>query len=778
MTATGITQNDLKSALPDVSSDLSMKGIDGPIEILRDRLGIPHVRAESAHDAFFGQGYATTQDRLWHMECDRRRATGRWAEYVGPGALEQDRFMRRFRLGASAKADYEVVKPETRAMLQAYADGVNAFIGATANLPVEYGIVEAEPEPWHPWHSLAVFKARHILMGVFEGKIWRAKLVNHLGPGRAAELLSGYEAGHLLTVPPGGLYSGPAPNGLKELLEGAEAVSPFKNTDAGSNNWVLDGRRTASGKPLLAGDPHRGLDTPNVYYQNHVSCPDFDVVGLSFPGVPGFPHFGHNAWVAWCVTHAMADYQDLYIERFQDGDPTRYLADGEYQQADVHRESINVRGGQPEQLDVTVTRHGPVILGDPSAGHGLAFKYTATAEPINAADTLLEMLKAQSIEEMDESMRDWVDPCNNLLFSDVHGGIQYLTRGKVPVRSFANAWLPVPGWTGEHEWQGMAPFEEMPRSRNPEDGYIVTANHRIVDEDFPHYIGLDYYAEFRARRIKERLDRIEKATVEDMAAVHSDDVSIPGAEIVALLSNASPKTANALIARDKLVKWDGSMHKDGIEPTLFSAFRDVLVEKVAGYTIGPLAEEALSGVGRGGPQWLHQLGIVVRRYAREGDNGFLPKGRSWGSVMAEALEEATARLRDRLGDKMSSWTWGSIHTTRPRHTLSPYFPEASDLLDPPSVPMSGDGDTPLAASYDMSDPFVISSTSVARYVFDLADWNNSRWVVPLGSSGHPGSTHFADQAVTWSEVKLLPMLYDWERIEAEAESRQTLNPGS
>lgn len=776
MPATNIDRNDLKSALPDTFTNTSVRGLEAPVEIFRDRLGIPHVRAGSVHDVFFGQGYATAQDRLWHMDFDRHRATGRWAEFAGPDAVEQDRFMRRFRLGASAQADYEVIKPETRAMLEAYADGVNAFINTSDNLPVEYRIVGAEPEPWQPSDSLVVFKVRHILMGVFEGKIWRAKLVNHLGPEKAAELIFGYEEGTLLIVPPGEVYSGPAPDGLKELYTGAEPVSPFKNTDAGSNSWVLDGRHTASGKPLLAGDPHRGLDTPNAYYQNHISCPDFDVVGLSFPGVPGFPHFGHNTWVAWCVTHAMADYQDLYIERFQEDDPTRYLAIGDYKQAKVYKETIKVRGGQSEELEVTVTNHGPIILGDPSQGHALAFKYTATAEPINAADTLLEMLKVKSVEEMDESMKDWVDPCNNFLFADVHGGIEYLTRGKVPIRSFDNAWLPVPGWTGEHEWQGMVPFEEMPRSRNPENGYIITANHRIVDQDYPYYIGLDYYAEFRARRIKERLDRIEKATIQDMAAVHSEDVSIPAAEIARLLSNVNPRGADAQSARDLLVAWDGSMHKDRVEPTIFSAFRDALIEKVAKRAIGPLAEEALSGTGRGGPQWLHQIGIEIPGFVQGKGNGLVAGIQDWDSLMAETLEEVVGRLKEKLGSDMGAWKWGSIHTTRPRHTLSPYFPEAAELLDPPSVPMSGDGDTPLAASYDLSNPFVISSTSVARYAFDLADWNNSMWIVPLGSSGHPGSPHFSDQAITWSEVKLLPMLYDWKQIEAKAESSQTLSP--
>ncbi|MDP3062291.1 MAG: penicillin acylase family protein, partial [Chloroflexota bacterium] len=468
MSTPNITRSDLSDSLPDVTSSFRLRGPEGLVEVYRDGYGIPHVRAQGLHDAFFAQGFVTAQDRLWHMEYDRRRACGRWAEFAGAEAVEQDVLARRVRLAATSRADYRAASPEAKAMLDAYAAGVNAFLRSTKRLPIEYRIVGAEPEPWLPWHSLAVFKVRHALMGVFEMKLWRAMLLRRLGPERAAALFPGYEEGQLLILPPGATFRGPEAAPVEDFAHMADALRGLGAGEGGSNNWVLSGSRTASGKPLVAGDPHRSLDTPNVYYQNHVACPDFDVAGMSFPGVPGFPHFGHNQNVAWAVTHAMADYQDLFIERFKQGAPHLYLFRGRWHRAKVYHEVVKARGLPDVPFDVTVTHHGPVIAGEPSQGYGIAFRYTATSEPCTFAEALLPQLRATSADELEEAMRPWVDPCNNFVFADTSGNIGYRTRGKVPVRSMANAWLPVPGWTGEHEWQGYIPFEEMPRSRNPE----------------------------------------------------------------------------------------------------------------------------------------------------------------------------------------------------------------------------------------------------------------------------------------------------------------------
>ena len=257
------TRQDLEAAIPDLSSPLRLRGLESAVEVYRDRHGIPHVMAGSVHDAFFGQAFATAQDRLWHMDFDRRRAYGRWAEYAGSPAADHDVLMRRLQIRSSVRADYQALDADARMMLDAYASGVNAFIKTATVLPIEYTIVDGRPEMWEPWDCLAVFKVRHILMGVYEGKVWRARLVSELGAERAAGLLRGYQPGHLLIIPPGAVYDGPVADGLRELNRGAESLRWLREVDAGSNSWAIAGSRTASGKPLLAGDPHRGLDTPN-----------------------------------------------------------------------------------------------------------------------------------------------------------------------------------------------------------------------------------------------------------------------------------------------------------------------------------------------------------------------------------------------------------------------------------------------------------------------------------------------------------------------------------
>src|SRR5262249_36269267 len=262
----------------------------------------------------------------------------------------------------------------------------------------------------------------------------------------------------------------------------------------------------------------------NVYYQNHVACPEWDAVGLSFPGVPGLPHFGHNARVAWCVTHGMADYQDLFIERFEGGRPDRYEFRGEWRQADVRRETIAVRNGASVEIETVATHHGPVIVGEPRH-HAIACAYTAIAGPNSTFDAFVPMLRAQSADDLERAMRPWVEPVNNLVFADVDGRIGYRARGHMPIRSMDNAWAPVPGWTGEHEWLRMIPFEDMPAIRDPDEGFIATANSRVADADYPHYIALDYVPDFRTRRLVARLESLEKATAADMEAIHADRVS-------------------------------------------------------------------------------------------------------------------------------------------------------------------------------------------------------------------------------------------------------------
>jgi penicillin G amidase len=772
-----LTTDELRAAVPEHAGTLRLRGLEHPVQIYRDRLGIPHVRAHSVHDAFLTQGFVHAQDRLWQMDYDRRRAYGRAAEYLGAGALRQDQLLRRLCLEASARADYDAVNPETHAMLEAYAAGVNAFLRTTRRLPIEYRLLDTTPEPWQPWDACAVFKVRHVLTGgIWQAKLWRARLLRRLGPDLTAKLYAETPSGQPLIIPPGVDYHGPALNSLELLRAGESLVNLVRELDGGSNSWVVAGQRTASGRPLLAGDPHRALDTPNVFYQNHLTCPDFDAVGLSFPGVPSFPHFGHNRAVAWCVTTAMADYHDLYIERFDPRHPWLYEFKGQWLPAERRREVIHVQGGASVEIDVSVTHHGPIIVGDPAQGYALALRYTANTTPNAGFNALLPMLCATSVDAFEEALRPWVDPCNNLLFADVHGQIGYRTRGRVPIRSRANAWLPVPGWTGEYEWRGVIPFEEMPRLRNPDVGFIVTANNRIADEHYPHYLGLHYEPGFRARRIRDRLRPLTQASGPDMVAIHADRVSLPAQAFVAMLAQVAPTDALSARVKAHLQGWDGDMAPGSVAATIYAVCREQLMRAVMEPFLGPLAPEALGGGLYGTLMPLSQLRERLLNMMQADDRTLLPAGEDWPSLTATALARTLAWLQQQLGDDPQTWQWARLHRTIPRHPLCRVFPELAEWLNPPAVAMGGDGDTVQAASIGAGIGYTVGSTSVARFVFDLSDWQRSAWVVPLGASGHPGSQHYADQAAAWGTVQLYPMLYDWEQISTAAEASQRLEP--
>lgn len=803
-----LTQINLTDHLPRTTGQVCLPGLSAPAEIYRDAWGIPHARAACEPDAFFVQGFITAQDRLWQMEFDRRRGSGRWAEVVGSAALDQDVMMRRFRLVDSAQADYGAVNSQTRSLMDAYAAGVNAWVATAISedtLPVEYVITGIDPEPWQPWEGFVVFKVRHILMGVFESKTWRAQLVRELGPERASLLAPGYPPGQLQILPPGSRYQGELDHYLAELMAGAGAVNLLNETGSGSNSWALAGDRTATGKPLLAGDSHRALDTPNVYYQSHVACPEWDVIGLAIPGVPGFPHFGHNDRVAWCITHLSGDYQDLYIEEFNgaalhrmpDIDRTGIDRTGidqevnavftefhasHWRPTDTREEIIKVRDGADHRITTWATRHGPIIAGGPPGRYGLALKYTATDGPKSWPDIIPAMLRARDSHQVADDMRGWVDPANNFLFADVEGNIGYLSRGEIPIRSGQNARLPVPGWISDHEWQGSIPFEDMPRSINPPEGYIVTANNKPVDDQYPYYISSEFTPGFRAERVREALLALDRPTAADMAKVHNERISIPAQAYIEYLrahrdeiQTAGELTAQAL---QILLDWSGSLDGDDAAPTIYSAFRDALLHAIYRHNLGQvLTREAWNPANRGTAAFMARVKTQLIYAFPEDDRRLLPKDKTWPSMMSDALTEAVVELRNTLGDDLDQWNWDRPHRARPRHTLSDAFPEMASLLDPPSIPMSGDGDTPLAGAYSPADLATVGGLSVARYSYDLSDWDNSLWAIPLGASGNPGSPHYHDQAETWLQVRMIPMKYGWEGIIAGSQAHMTLSNG-
>ena len=765
-----INENDLRSALPELTTTIRLLELGAAVEVYRDRWGIPHIRAENEADLFFAQGFATAQDRLWHMDFDRHQALGRWSEFAGAIGIERDRLLRAAGMGRTAKLDYQLSSPAAKSMVDAYTAGVNAFLDTTRTLPIEYKLLDARPERWENWHCLAVYKMRNTLLGTFEPKLFMTRLAIALGGERAANLIKGYPAGHLLTVPPGAVYEGPPLDGLEELTRAAEEVNWLNETEFGSNAWSISGERTASGLPLVAGDSHRALDTPSVYYQVHLSCPEFSVIGHSVPGMPGALHFCHNEHVAWGMTYGSADTQDLFIEQFREGDDGReYLFKDEWREAEVLNETIEVRGGDLVELEVTITHHGPVIAGDPTTGVGVAISDPGLIDGSRWVDAALDAMKSRSIAELHEAFRHWTDRVNNYAVADVGGNFGYIHAGKIPIRGEANGWRAVPGWTGEYEWNGYIPHDELPKAINPETGYAVTCNQRVAGHDYPYYVGLCFTPEHRARRVQAGILGLESgsATVDDMARIHADRISEPARIFTRALIEIEPLDADSEAALALMREWDYRMDRDLAQPFIYAKTRAHVVRRVVEHLLGDFASEVLSEAA-GSATVLRQIVEQMTQGLERGDTSITPDGGDWEELLARGLSDAVRELKDSLGEDMSQWRWGRLHRTAPRHPLSEVFPEAAEHLNPRSVETHGDGDTPLAGGYGLQDEFVATSMSVNRYIHDPSDWTKSRWIVPLGASGHPGSAHYADQAEAWANVEYIPQLWDWEEIRREA----------
>lgn len=760
----------IENYLPDLNKEHEPDKILDDISIYRDEYGIPHIKAKNSYDAFFGQGFATAQDRMWHMEYDRKRAYGKLSELVGVSGLDNDEFMGSLNIISNVKDDFDQLDKSAKEMYVAYSDGVNAYLNSKDTLPIEFDLTNLTIDSWQPWDCLAVFKVRHIMMGVFEGKIWRSSLLKEFQIDKLVNLFRGYEKNNLVIVPPQKLFDSEELDATEYFAKALEYIDDLSEIDIGSNSWVIGGEHTLSGKPMIAGDPHRGLDTPSVYYQNHISCDEFDVIGLSFPGCPGFPHFGHNKNVAWCVTHAGSDYQDLYIEKIRNIDGImQYQYEGQWAPLIQDVYNVSILNGKTVEICSYKTRNGYILSFNDDNTKAISFRYSATYEFNTGFNVIRQMIDSQNSDQMENNMNDWVDPCNNFIFADTNGDYGYINRGKVPLRDQLNAWVPVPGWDKKYDWNGYVPFDELPRIRNPRNGFIVTANNKIPDEDYPFYLSLDSAPEYRARRITNRIkSHLKKGKFDStsMLAIHSEIISIPAQILTKEIKKINFENPSYGELQKYLIDWDGSMDRNYVAPTIYSEFRYRLNKKIiSGLLDSDKADKMLNAGGRGAPAHLRTLSARFISYIDRNNTEYLPNGyENWTSLFEKIFMESCDYLIDTYGNDRDLWKWGNVHKTNPVHTLSDLFPELSDQLNPPKFSVSGDGDTPHNAGYSNVSRYNVVATSVARYMFDVADWDNSKWIVPLGSSGHPGSKNYADQGYLWKDDKVIKMQYSWDVI--------------
>ncbi len=748
----------LRQSLPKTAGEVRLAGLAQGVDVLRDRYGIPHIFAGSLPDAVYALGYVHAQDRLWQMEMSRRIAAGRISEVVGAAGLETDRFMRTLGVRRAAEANLRTLDAETRQLLEAYAAGVNAFLAGAPVLPPDFWLTGVRPEPWTPADSVAWVKMMAWdLGGNWRSELLRMRLAKTLPLARIHELLPPYPGEPV-----------PVIADLKELYAplAREAVRLAKfapdNEGLGSNNWVVSGARSESGKPLLANDPHLGLTAPPVWYFAQLSAPGVSVIGSTLPGVPGVI-LGHNERIAWGFTNTGPDVQDLYLEKLDASGG--YLAPDGPRAFQVVDEVIRVKGGEPERLRVRISRHGPVIsdvlqVAQEAAPRGLviAFSWTALAEDDRSIQVALKLARARDWDGFLAAARDFGAPQQNMVYADVEGNIGFVAAGRVPMRRADNdlkGMAPAPGWMEKYDWTGEIPFAELPQAFNPKDGAIVTANHRITPPGYAHFISSEWQPPYRADRIRQLLDATPKHTAGTFARIQADVTSLAMRELLPKLLAARPRSEPARKALEQLAKWDGAMAPERAEPLIAWAWWRELARAVYADELGDAFPQNWSARVR------FMSGVLSgdAKKARWCDDVRTPAVETCEELLAVSLDAALADLRLRFGEDSSRWHWGDAH--RALHVHRPFGrqPLLARLFDI-SVGSPGDPYTVNVGRNNMNDednPFANRHAASLRAIYDLSDLEKSLFIHSGGQSGNVLSAHYKSFAGAWAKNEYIPM---------------------
>ncbi len=752
----------LRRPLPMLDGEVRLKGLSAPVDIVRDRWGIPHISAREALDAYFGQGYCHAQDRLWQMELTRRLGSGRLAEVFGKDALDIDRFQRRVGLRRSAQREWETLAGGVREILRAYAAGVNAcldgLIGAK-KLPVEFVLARFQPQPWEPVDTL-VF-ARYLAYSQtpnWDSELVRSRLIARVGYATAASFEPDVWQPDTDAVPQLGDW-GPAelpPRGDLPPLE-------LTGGPLASNAWVVSGSRSSTGKPLLANDPHMFPRFPSVFYEAHLTAGgELNVAGASVPGAPGIL-IGHNRHIAWGITASMADASDLYVERLDPGDARRTEFAGRWESGTLVREPISVKGGGlPLIEEVLITRrHGPLLTPTgslPDEHRPLALRSMVLEAP-SATAAMLAINAATSWDEFRAAARQWGAPAMNLTYADAAGNIGYQMVGSVPIRQRGEGLVPSPGWSGQYEWTGTIPFDDLPSAFNPTDGLWANANHDVAKPGRPGQQGQPFIArEFidpaRYQRIRQVLESKPRHSAVDFGALQADEVSLPARRVVAaLVEHVSPRGGVERRALEELRRWDGRVSADSPAACVYEVFRNELVRARYAAVVGDMLP-ALLGVG------VHPL------LAATSSHYFLQTQRVLAFVEASPGDPAVSRafhasigwLVRKLGSNVANWRWGRLHQLKLEHALSLRKPLGL-LFDVPAFGWGGDLETVRAGGSWPGAFNVAGPISAYRFIADCGDWDSSLACLPGGQSGHRGSPHYADQVDAWRRVAYHPLSF-------------------
>jgi penicillin amidase len=741
--------------LPKQRGTIELRGLDGSVRVRRDRWGVPHVEADAPRDLYFAQGFVHAQDRLWQMDFYRRAVEGKISEMAGEEGLPVDRLMRTLGIRRVAEREEAALDPELRALLERFCEGVNAAAASATALPFEMQLLRLEWKPWRPVDILSLGKLLAFGLSTnWERELLRADMLRALGPELSARLDPTYPADNPVVTQEAWGGDGLA---IVEQIDAVRRSMGLAAEASGSNNWAVSGGLSATGSPLIAGDPHLPPSMPGIWYQVGLRHLDRFVRGASMPGMPGV-YMGQNNDVCWTFTNVMADVQDLFVERIEG---ENYLFEDEWRPLEIVREEIVVKGReQPVELEVRVSHHGPIVNAALGADDDepLALSWQALYEP-TAFVGMFEMLEIASGPDLVAKLAGHTAPASNLIWADRHGSIGYKLIGRLPRRRGGCPDLPKPGWSGEFEWEGTVPYEELPEKVDPESGYLITANNRIAGDDYPHHITSEYLDGFRAKRIEQLLGKSEEHDLEGFEAMQSDNLSLPGIEAARRLGRLSPRGQRETSAIERLRSWDGRLDPDTVAGTIYQAFLLRLAREVARAAIGDrdLCERWLDRADNGftphitSPWRWHSHLMALWE---EADEELI--GRPWEDLVLEALAGALDDLEERFGPDPDGWRWGHVHEMEFPHPLGDANPLLRRLLNR-RLRAGGAQETVSQIAYDPNDPYKAVWAPSWRMVADPTDPDRSRWQMFTGQSGHPASPHYDDLQADWLEGRTQPM---------------------
>ncbi|MEH1786213.1 penicillin acylase family protein [Nostoc sp.] len=814
----GFVTYTVRQSFPQESGTIQLPELKAEVSVQRDKWGIPHIYAANSHDLFMAQGYIHAQDRFWQMDFWRHIGSGRLSEMFGSSQVDTDKYLRTMGWARVAQQEIQEINAEMKAYLEAYADGVNAYLTEHQGsaLSLEYTVLKFlnpgyKPEPWQILHSLTWGKVMAYDLGRnFESEIERAILLKTLTHTQVEELFPPYPQDLPVILPEFQEGEGARKgrnNNVEVLLDSPDVLPALESINQpmmaleqligptrigiGSNNWVISGQRTATGKPILANDPHLGVQIPSIWYElglhctpKSAECP-YNVSGFSFAGMIGVI-IGHSDRIAWGVTNVQSDVMDLYIEKINPNNPNQYEVNGKWVDMQLVQETIQVAGSQPIVQTVRYTRHGP-ILSDVSPNlkqfqpiqplelpqnYAVALRWTALA-PSKLAYAIPQINRAQNWQEFRTAASNYDVPAQNLVYADIDGNIGYQMPGKFPIRAQGDGRYPVPGWTDAYEWQGYIDFEKLPKSFNPPQGYIATANN-LVNREYPYLITRDWVYGYRAKRIVEMISQqTQPISLKDVRQIQGDDRNLNAQTLVPLLQSITVNTPRLQAAQKLLRDWNLQLGMTSPAAALFEVFWKHLL---ANTFHDQLPEKYFPD---GGDRWYAVVANLVKQpNSAWWDNRNTPKVENRDQIFQQSFIEALDELERIQSKEPKNWNWGKLHTITFRNATlgkSGVAPIEA-LFNRGAFATSGNGETVNANRWRANKSFEVTDIPSLRMIVDLGNLDNSVAIHTPGQSGHPFHSHYNDMVEPWRKIEYHQMLWESKNVTANTTDTLSLIP--